>query len=119
MSIAPAEISNDPDVGLLVLALATDVAPILASETLPFDVRRDQALVILRRVAADMPAAGMGRVSQQSRNGTSVSMREAGSAFSAEYRSALRALYGGVAVAAKPVGDFPATGLVAEMWPER
>lgn len=119
VAIAHDEISSDRDTGLTVLALAVEAAPALGAVDLPEDARRDAAVAILRRVAADLPAAGMGRVSQQSRNGTSVSLRESGAALSAEYRSVLRGLYGdGARHAAAPVGDFPASGLVAEMWPE-
>ena len=117
MDIEPDEIS-DYDTGLVVLAYAATVAPCLDSL---IGLSRAKAVAILRRVAGDLPGAGMARVSQQSRNGTSVSFRELGSAFSADDRAALRALCGvsPSAAPASPVGSFPASGLVAAVWPEQ
>lgn len=117
--IDPSEISPDPVTGLVVLAYAVTVAPTLATN-LAEGVQRQQAVAILTKVAADLPGAGMARVSQQSRNGTSVSFREVGSAFSPDDRDALRALYGDPvpASSAAPIGEFPAAGVVASMWPE-
>ena len=116
MEILASEVHSDPDVGLVVLAYAAAVAPAL--DTL-VDPARERAVAILRRVAAGLPEPGMARVSQQSRNGTSVSFRDIGSAFSSDDRAALRALCGtAAAVPATPAGSFPASGMVAAMWPE-
>lgn len=117
MEIDPGEVSSDLDTGLVVLAYAATVAPCLDTLT---DFKRDQAVAILKRVAADLPAAGTSRVSQQSRNGTSVSLREVREAISADNRAALRALCGGPSVGdtAVPVGSFPVGGMVESLWPE-
>ncbi len=116
MEILASEVHSDPGIGLVVLAYAATVAPAL--DTL-VDPARERAVAILRRVATGLPEPGMARVSQQSRNGTSVSFRDVGSAFSPDDRAALRALAGGPASSpAAPVGSFPASGMVAAMWPE-
>lgn len=117
MEISPEELGDDYDTGLVVLAYAATVAPCLDSLN---DLPRQKAVAILRRVAADLPGAGMTRVSQQSRNGTSVSFRAVGDAFTTNDRSALRALCGlpSSAAPAAPSGSFPAPGLVAAIWPE-
>ncbi|MBB1511977.1 hypothetical protein H5399_05080 [Tessaracoccus sp. MC1627] len=116
MDIEPDEISDSYDTGLVVLAYAATVAPCLDSlDNLP----RAKAVAILRRVAGELPGTGMSRVSQQSRNGTSVSFRDVGDVFTANDRSALRALCGiSPSAAAAPVGSFPTSGLVAAIWPE-
>lgn len=117
MDIEPQHISDDYDTGLVVLAYAATVAPCLDS----LDMRPwEQAVAILRRVAKELPAAGTSRVSQQSRNGTSVSFRDIGSVFGKDERAALRALCGlpSSAAPAAPAGCFPAPGLVAAIWPE-
>lgn len=118
MIIEASEISDNYETGLVVLAYVATVVPNL---DLPAgDVRREQAVAILRGVAAELPAAGSRRVSQQSRNGTSVSFRDVGDVFTANDRSALRALCGlpSSTAPAAPVGSFPAPGLVAAIWPE-
>ena len=116
MEILASEVHSDPDVGLVVLAYAATVAPNLDGLV---DPARARAVAILRRVAAGLPEPGMARVLQQSRNGTSVSFRDIGSAFSSDDRAALRALAGGPASSpAAPVGSFPASGVVAALWPE-
>ena len=116
MEILASEVHSDPDVGLVVLAYAAAVAPAL--DTLSATAR-ERAVAILRRVAAGLPEPGMARVSQQSRNGISVLFRDVGSAFSSDDRAALRALCGtAAAVPATPAGSFPASGMVAAMWPE-
>ena len=116
MIIGASEVSDDYDTGLVVLAYAATVAPTL---DLPIDSRREQVVAVLRRVAAGLPSPDMARVSQQSRNGTSVSFRDIGDAFTANDRAALRALCGLPASApASPVGSFPTSGLVSAMWPE-
>jgi len=116
--IDASEVSDNYDTGLVVLAYAATVVPHL---DLPAGaVQREQAVAILRRVAAELPAAGSRRVSQQSRNGTSVSFRDVGDAFTANDRAALRALFGAASpgAGATPAGSFPTSGLVAAMWPE-
>ena len=116
MEILASEVHSDPEVALVVLAYAAIVAPNLDGLVDPARVR---AVAILRRVAAGLPEPGMARVLQQSRNGTSVSFRDVGSAFSSDDRAALRALCGTTATApATPTGSFPASGVVAAMWPE-
>ena len=116
MEILASEVHSDPDVGLVVLAYAATVAPNLDGLV---DPARARAVAILRRVAAGLPEPGMARVMQQSRNGTSVSFRDVGSAFGSDDRAALRALAGGPASSpAAPVGSFPESGLVAAIWPE-
>ena len=117
MEILAEEVHSDREVGLVVLAYASTVVPSL---DLPIDPRREQAVAVLRRIAAGLPAPDMARVSQQSRNGTSVSFRDVGDAFTATDRAALRALCGvtSASPAGTPVGSFPESGLVAAIWPE-
>lgn len=117
MDIEPQHISDDYDTGLVVLAYAATVAPCLNSLD---EMPRQQAVAILRRVALELPTPGMSRVSQQSRNGTSVSFRDIGSVFGKDERAALRALCGlpSSPSPAAPAGSFPAAGLVAAIWPE-
>ena len=116
MIIGASEVSDDYDTGLVVLAYAATVAPNLDDLD---GLAREKAVAILSRVAAGLPEPGMARVLQQSRNGTSVSFRDVGSAFGSDDRAALRALAGGSASSpAAPVGSFPASGVVAGLWPE-
>lgn len=116
MQIYPDEVHADPEVALVILAYAATVAPNLDDLE---DPARERAVAILHRVAAGLPEPGMARVLQQSRNGTSVSFRDVGSAFGSDDRAALRALAGGPASSpAAPVGSFPGSGLVAAIWPE-
>ena len=116
MEILAEEVHSDHEVGLVVLAYAATVAPNLDGLT---GTAREKLVAILSRVAAGLPEPGMARVSQQSRNGTSVSFRDIGSAFSADDRAAMRALTGGVsAPTGAPVGSFPESGLVSALWPE-
>ena len=117
MEILAEEVHSDHEVGLVVLAYAATVAPNLDALV---DPNRERVVAILRRVAAGLPDPAMARVSQQSRNGTSVSFRDVGDAFSKNDRAALRALSGATssAPAGTPVGSFPGSGLVAALWPE-
>ena len=116
MEILAEEVHSDREVGLVVLAYAATVAPNLDSLV---DPDRERAVAILRRVAAGLPDPSMARVSQQSRNGTSVSFRDIGSAFGIDDRAALRALCGLSSTApAAPAGSFPDAGMVAALWPE-
>lgn len=116
MIILPEELHSDRSAGLVVLAYAATVAPNIDDLD---GLAREKAVAILSRVAADLPTAGSSRVSQQSRNGTSVSFRAVGDLFGVNDRAALRALCGLSSTApAAPAGSFPDAGMVAALWPE-
>ena len=116
MIILPEELHSDRSAGLVVLAYAATVAPNIDDLD---GLAREKAVAILARVAAELPASGMARVSQQSRNGTSVSFRDVGDLFGVNDRAALRALCGAAHTPpAAPVGSFPDAGMVAALWPE-
>jgi hypothetical protein len=104
----------DTDLARRVLAFARSIAPGVTD--LDGEPRLD-AIAILKSVAAEFPAPGSRRVRSQSRNGTSISFGDAGSAFTSEDVAALRTLVGS-APAGLPRGSFPAGGHISRVWPE-
>lgn len=103
------------DVARRVIAAARSIAPCL--DSLTGELRLD-AIAILKGAAAELPAAGTGRVRSQSRNGTSVTWADFSSAFSADDRSSLRALCStSAASAGAPVGHFPVSTVACRIWP--
>ena len=98
------------------IAAARSIAPCI--DTLEGDLRAT-AVAILQGVAAEVPAPGTGRVRSQSRNGTSVTWADYGSAFGKDDRDALRALCGAAAAAfaGAPVGSFPRSTIAHRIWP--
>lgn len=113
--IAPADLTGvDETVARRLIATARSIAPCL--DTLDGEPRAD-ALAILLGVAAELPAAGTGRMKSQSRNGTSVTWADYSTAFTADYRSALRALCGTIGAAGAPTGSFPASTVACDIWP--
>lgn len=80
--------------------------------------RRGDAIAIIRGVAAELPAPGSRRTKSMSRNGTAVTFTDVGSAFTADDRSALRALCGTSTVPGLPVGSFPKGRPFGRVWPE-
>lgn len=114
--IAPSDLPGvDENVARRLIATARSIAPCL--DTLAGEDRLT-AIAILLGAAAEVPAAGMGRMRSQSRNGTSVTWTDYSSAFSADDRSALRALCGASAASAgAPVGSFPESTMTRRIWP--
>lgn len=113
--IGPTDLPGlDQDVARRLIAAARSIAPCLDSLT---DEARLDAIAILKGVAAELPAPGTGRMRSQSRNGTSVTWADFSSAFTADDRSALRALCGTVAAAGAPVGSFPESTMTRRIWP--
>lgn len=76
------------------------------------------AIAILQGVADELPAAGEGRVKSLSRAGTAITYEAVRSAFSDDYRRALRALCRGGAPTGTPRGSFPIDSPAGRMWPE-
>lgn len=113
--IAPSDLTGvDPNVARRLIATARSIAPCL--DTLA-DEDRLTAIAILLGAASEVPAAGTGRMRSQSRNGTSITWADYSSAFSADDRSALRALCSTVAAAGAPIGSFPVSTIACRIWP--
>lgn len=113
--IVPGDLTGlDEAVARRLIATARSIAPCL--DSLVGDARED-AIAILLGVAAELPAPGTGRVRSQSRNGTSVTWADFSTAFTADYRAALRALCGTIGAAGAPVGSFPRSTMTAAVWP--
>ncbi|ERG63534.1 hypothetical protein L332_03590 [Agrococcus pavilionensis RW1] len=111
--------TSDLDLARRVLARGRRIAPYI--DEFPDDSEeRLTAIAILKAVVAEFPAPGERRVKSMSRNGTSVSYGDVGSAFTADVINELRALEpdGWTADASLPVGHFPLPGITARMWPE-
>lgn len=105
----------DPTVARRLLVVARAVAPCIPN--LEGDAKLD-AIAILQSVATELPGPGMTRARSQSRNGTSVSWADYSSAFSADDRSALRALCSAsLGVTGAPVGSFPPAVITRDIWP--
>ena len=97
------------------IAAARSIAPCI--DTLEGDLRAT-AVAILQGVAAEVPAPGTGRVRSQSRNGTSVTWADYGSAFGKDDRDALRALCAAASgPIGAPVGSFPPSTIACRIWP--
>jgi hypothetical protein len=113
--IGPSDLPGlDESVARRLIATARSIAPCL--DTLVDEARVD-AIAILEGVAAELPAPGAGRMKSQSRNGTSVAWADYSTAFTADYRSALRALCSAAGTAGAPVGSFPASTMTCRIWP--
>ena len=113
--IGPSDLPGlDANVARRLIAVARSIAPCL--DTL-VDEAREDAIAILLGVAAELPAPGTGRMKTQSRNGTSVTWSDYSTAFTADYRSALRALCSTAGTAGAPVGSFPVSTITRRIWP--
>ena len=104
------------DVARALLLRARSIAPCL--DSLSGELRKD-AIAVLRNVAAELPAPGERRTKSLSRNGTSLQLDSAGSAFSADDIAALRALCPAASTAGHPRGSFPEPVGLNKIWPER
>lgn len=119
MAIIAAELSCDEDLGRRVLLYASSVAPCLQSLD---GERREDAVAVLRSIAADIESAPGYRVKSRTRGEwttTYFSDTEITSIISAADRDALKMLCGGARLAGSPRGQFPAPHLpLLHMWPE-
>ncbi len=106
----------DEKVARRLIATARSIAPCIDDLTSD-DQRFYDALAILHGVAAELPAPGMGRMRQQSRNGTSISWADYRSAFGEDDRAALRSLCGVATSPGRPVGSFPESTITRRIWP--
>ncbi|TFD41748.1 hypothetical protein E3T37_03595 [Cryobacterium sp. TMT2-10] len=114
--ITPQEISTtDVDLARRILVLARFIAP--GIDLIPEGEDRLTVIAILKNVVAEVPAPGARRVSSRSRNGTSISYRDIGGAFSDDDRLSLRSLVASVP-AGLPIGSFPAARPIAREWAE-
>lgn len=118
MAITPGSLGGDENVARRVLALARSIAPCVTKLDPGTEEGKD-AIAVLKGVIAELPAAGSARVRSQSRNGTSVSLADIQSAFSADARASLRSLCGCGGRSGQPVGSFPQERPFALLWPER
>ena len=115
--ITPGDLPGmDDDAARRLIAAARSIAPCI--DTLEGDPRTT-AVAILKGVAAEIPVPGTGRVRSQSRNGTSITWADYGSAFGKDDRAALRSLcsVAGTAAAGAPVGSFPRSTITHRIWP--
>ena len=115
MAIKPDDIEGvDEDLARRVIVHARSIAPCL--DSLSGDARQN-AIAILKGVAADAPAAGHGRLKSLSRNGTSMTF-DLGSVFTADVRTSLKSLCAATSRGGLPVGSFPEARPLAKVWPE-
>jgi hypothetical protein len=111
------EISNDEDLGRRILVRARFIAPGLNS--IPDeDDRRNDAISILKGVVAEVPPPGSRRVASRSRNGTSMSYRDIGGAFSDDDEANLRSLCEVASAGHTPIGSFPEARAFGNEWRE-
>lgn len=113
--ITPQEISTDEDLARRILVLARFIAPGL--DLIPEGEDRLTVLAILKNVVAEVPAPGARRVAARSRNGTSISYRDIGGAFSDDDKLSLRSLVA-IAPAGTAVGSFPEARPISREWAE-
>lgn len=113
--IEPGSISSDENLARRILVRARDIAPGLDSLD---EERTKDAIAILKGVVAEIPAPGSRRVRGRSRNGTSVTYGDVGSAFTDEDISGLRSLCAASESSAGPRGSFPGGRLLGNVWPE-
>lgn len=117
--IQHSDITNDEDLGRMILIRARRIAPQITTVADGTDEKAD-AVAVLRLVAKRAVEAGTGAIASQSRNGTSITRRDIGSAFRSEDLDALRTIFDIPAVvSAGPVGSFPPAGVITGLWPER
>lgn len=108
----------DEDLARRVLVLARSIAPCIDAFTAASEEGKN-AIAILKGVIAEIPAAGSRRTKSMSRNGTSITLADIGSAFDDDSRAALRTLCSAATPSGLPVGSFPTPDYtVASQWPE-
>ena len=109
--MSPNEISDDPEIGMRVLAYTVTFAPCV-SELEVADAHYDRALAILRAAARtlDGQVRGLKKKVAGDWSWEYLSESEMGSVFTSDDRSALAAMCGataGTSSAGGPVGSFP------------
>lgn len=109
---------SDEEQALWVLVNARLIAPCIDSFA-DESVEKKTAIAILKKgVIAELPDEGFARAKQLSRNGTSITLSEAESMFSAEARAALRSLCPAATGMALPLGSFPKRSGLVDLWDE-
>lgn len=118
--IQPSDIGTDTDIARRVLMRARRIAPCMASWPEALDLRAD-AIAILKAVYARATIVGTGAIASQSRNGTSISLRQVNSAWTQEDIDDLRTLCdqaSATPAGALPLGSFPTERPLSKLWPE-
>lgn len=118
--IAAADVGPDENVARRILMRARRLAPCMATWPEELDLRQD-AIAILKAVYARATVIGTGAIASQSRNGTSISLRQINSAWTQEDIDDLRSLCGQASAApagALPLGSFPTDRPLSKLWPE-
>lgn len=107
----------DENTALRVIAYAISIAPCI--DSLPAGGRdRKLAVALLVGVGKEMKARGSRQLKSQRIGPAAVDYVAVASCFSAEDRSALRALCVTSAGAGNPIGSFPTGRPVSRIWPE-
>lgn len=118
--IEPSAIGPDENIARRVLMRARRIAPCMATWPEALNLRAD-AIAILKAVYARATVVGTGAIASQSRNGTSISLRQINSAWTQEDIDDLRALC--EQASASPAGAFPQASFptdrpLSKLWPE-
>lgn len=117
MPITPNDLGGDENTARRLIVLARSIAPCV--DTFADDSeQKKNAVAILKGVLEELPAAGSRRTRSVSRNGTSMSFADVGSAFDDDSRQALRSLCGSTPTGGHPRGSFPKARPLATTWPE-
>lgn len=115
MAIVHTDLGVDEDLGRRILVRARAIAPCL--DSLAGEARKD-AIAILKGVVDELPATGYARAKSLSRDGTSLTFSDIGSAFTADDIAGLRALCAAAAPGGLPIGSFPDSRIASKVWPE-
>lgn len=118
MPITPEELGGDADLARRILVRARIIAPCLATMPDGSPLRED-ALAILRGVAAEASAMPPRSLASQGVGPMRESYRDVASCFSVDDIESLRSLCGATAAPSLPVGSFPEPGFIGRMWPEK
>lgn len=112
------EITQDEDLGRVLLLRAFDIAPQLRTVEDESEEKKT-AVAVLRRVAKRAADIGTGVVESRSRNGSSIKTRDVGNAFQPGDMRDLRLIFGPVDLGhAGPVGSFPTDRPLQKLWRE-
>lgn len=117
MPLTHDKIGSDENLARRVLVRARNIAPCIDTFADDSDEQKD-AIAILKGVMAEIPAAGSRRVRSKSRNGTSISYADIGSAFTDDDINALRSLCPSSGRPGEPIGSFPSARPVTGEWLE-
>lgn len=116
--ISHSDITNDEDLGRVLLLRAFDIAPQLRTVEDESEEKKT-AIAVLKRVAKRAADIGTGVVESRSRNGSSIKTRDVGRAFQADDLRDLRLLFGIPEPGhAGPLGSFPTSRPLSRLWPE-